>query len=66
VQPPNKEANPDAVACTTLDLGAHERLLDNIIRHLQDYVHRLDVAMLPALIDLYVVEGINADTGDHL
>jgi hypothetical protein len=43
------------------DLGAHERLLDNVIRHLQDYVHRPDVAMLPELIDMHVVEGLNVD-----
>jgi hypothetical protein len=35
----------------TIDLGAHERLLDNIIGLLQDYVRRPDVTTLLALID---------------
>jgi hypothetical protein len=63
---PPAEANQESVACTVFELGAHERLLDNIIRHLQDYVHRPDVAVLPALIDLHAVEGVNVDAGDHL
>ena len=61
---PGQEAKHDAVACMAIDLGAHERLLDNIIRHLRDYVHCPDPTMLPALNDLYSVEDIKVEAGN--
>jgi hypothetical protein len=48
----------------TIDLGAHERLLDNIIGLLQDYVHRPDMTTLLALVNLHRVEG-KAAAGDQ-
>ncbi len=56
-RPPAEETKRDAFACMTIDLGAHERLLDNIIGLLQDYVRRPDMTTLHALVTLHIVEG---------